>query len=97
MSRKYPKTVLCVGKDTVDSVLEEIENINRFAYADIIELRADYIREEELTEENLAKIKNASDKEVIFTLRKQEEGGQLKIPDSVREAFYFTAINIGFE
>lgn len=97
MSHKYPKTVLCVGKDTVNAVLEELEKINRFAYADIIELRADYIREEELTEENLAKIKNASDKEIIFTLRKQEEGGQRKIPDSVRESFYFTAIKIGFE
>ncbi len=55
MSHQYPKTVLCVGKDTVNAVLEEIEKINRFAYADIIELRADYIKEEELTEENLAK------------------------------------------
>ena len=97
MSHQYPKTVLCVGKDTVNAVLEEIEKINRFAYADTIELRADYIKEEELTEENLAKIKNASDKEILFTLRKQEEGGQRKIPDSVREAFYFTAIKIGFE
>jgi 3-dehydroquinate dehydratase/shikimate dehydrogenase len=97
MSHQYPKTVLCVGKDTVDKVLEELEKINQFAYADIIELRADYIKEEELTEENLAKIKNASDKEILFTLRKQEEGGQRKIPDSVREAFCFTAIKIGFE
>ncbi len=97
MSHQYPKTVLCVGKDTVYAVLEEIEKINQFAYADIIELRADYIKEEELTEENLTKIKNASDKEILFTLRKQEEGGQRKIPDSVREAFCFTAIKIGFE
>ena len=97
MSHQYPKTVLCVGKDTVNIVIEEIEKINRFAHADIIELRADYIKEEELTEENLTKIKNASDKEILFTLRKQEEGGQRNIPDSVREAFYFTAIKIGFE
>ena len=97
MSQKYPKTVLCVGHGTVHAVLEEIEKINQFAYADIIELRADYIKEEELTEENLTKIKNASDKEILFTLRKQEEGGKRKIPDSVREAFYFSAIKIGFE
>jgi len=97
MSHQYPKTVLCVGQDTVNTVIEEIEKINRFAYADIIELRADYIKEEELTKENLTKIKNASDKEILFTLRKQEEGGQRKIPDSAREAFYFTAIKIGFE
>lgn len=97
MSHQYPKSVLCVGQDTVKAVLEEIEKINRFAYADIIELRADYIKEEELTEENLTKIKDASDKEILFTLRKQEEGGQRKIPDSVREAFCFTAVKIGYE
>jgi 3-dehydroquinate dehydratase type I len=86
-----------VGKDSVNAVLDEIEKINRFAYADIIELRADYLKEEELTEENLSKIKNASDKEILFTLRKQEEGGQRRIPDAAREMFYFTAIKIGFE
>ena len=41
MFHKYPKTVLCVGKNTVNEVLAEIEKINEFAYADIIELRAD--------------------------------------------------------
>ena len=58
MSHQGPKTVLCVGKDTVNAVLDEVEKINRLPYADIIELRADYIKEEELTEENLTKIKN---------------------------------------
>ena len=97
MSQQYPKSVLCVGQDTVQAVLEEIKKINRFAYADIIELRADYIRKEELTEANLTKIKNASDKEILFTLRKQEEGGQRKIPEAVRESFYIAVIKIGYE
>ena len=97
MVHPYPKSVLCIGKDSIHNVLAEIRKINQFAYADLIELRADYINEDELTEANLAKIKRESVKKIIFTLRKQEEGGQRKIPDSIREAFYLTAVKIGYE
>ena len=73
MSHQFPKSVLCVGQNTVQAVLQEIEKINRFAYADIIELRADYIKEEELTEENLRVIKILEEKASLL-IEKIEEG-----------------------
>ena len=88
--------VLSLQAKTMHEMLEQIV-IAEFSKIPILEIRADYLTPSELTSETLEAIRDATTKELIFTLRKLSEGGMCRLTDEERYELYNIAIELGFE
>ena len=64
--------------------------------ADLFEIRADYLEESALEELETIKTRHPS-KKLIFTVRKQVDGGMWAGPEALRESLYERALDAGFD
>ena len=90
------KTVICLRAETMDELLSLITRMNSVE-VDILEIRADFLKVKYLTKSNLQLIRNTTKKQLIFTLRKREEGGSCNLKEEQRYSLFLDAIEIGFE
>ena len=87
------KLVIPVVAQNIDAALEQAEAAQE--YANVIEFRADYIQDLELSD--IEKFKNAIKRPVIFTCRPEYEKGHFSGTEKEREKFIEKALDSGYE
>lgn len=87
------KLALPIVAKNIDSAIRQIKKAEQDA--DIIEFRADFIRD--LTSEGILKVKNHTNAPLIFTCRPEYEGGHFNGNEDKRFDFLQYAIEIGYE
>lgn len=91
------KIVICLKGGTCKELLIQIKKINKLSEIEILEIRSDYLAKDELTKKTLRRIRESTTKELIFTLRKEFEGGECILDDKKRIPIFLTAIELGYE
>ncbi|MBD3190995.1 MAG: type I 3-dehydroquinate dehydratase [Candidatus Heimdallarchaeota archaeon] len=92
----FPKTVLCIYGRSLSEFIEQLSLAEK-TEVPILEIRADYLRLEDLTKNTLQTIRVLSKRKLIFTLRKRREGGKIVLSDQQRRKFFFQAIELGYD
>ncbi len=77
-------------------MLEQII-LAEFAKITILEIRADFLMKSELNFETIKMIRKATNKQIIFTLRKESEGGFCTLTEDERFEFFKEAIHLGYD
>ena len=93
----YPKTVICINGDKPQTMIALIKQAESETKAPIFEIRADYLKKDDLIYKTLEKIRNSSGRKLIFTLRKKDEGGMQDLDDRVRKNIFLDAIDLKFD
>ncbi len=88
--------VLSLKAKTRHVMLEQII-LAEFSKIAILEIRADFLIASELTFEVMQMIRKATSKQIIFTLRKESEGGFCSFSDAERYEFYKSAMDLGYD
>jgi len=92
----HSNLVLSLQAKTIHAMLEQII-LAEFTKILILEIRADFLIKSELTFESMKLIREATNKQIIFTLRKKSEGGYCTLTEVERLAFFKEAIHLGYD
>lgn len=92
----HSNVVLSLQAKTKHVMLEQII-LAEFTKISILEIRADFLIKSELTYDTMKLIREATNKQIIFTLRKGSEGGFCSFTEDERFEFYKNAMHLGYD